>query len=396
VGLLVVKNAVTSQRAVTAESSAFGATLLEATSQAAAQAVLGVSGGGSSVAFNRFANGALRFDQTNLGVSITVNNAATFQSADCVIGFGAISAGTYTMQQIIASPPPGYSAFLRVARVTRDATPAAGSGYQCIFLLEGADLYDFRWGTADAKPISISFLFRTSMAGTLTWSGSIRNDTGLRSYPFTWQTTAANTWTTVEIPNIPGDIAGTWLITQARGMMLTIDVGSGATLRGAAGVWSALNLLGVTGAERLISSAAADSFDVTGVQLAPGTTVAPFEVVSTAVNIFRLKRYLEIMGGNDANELFGNGPATATTTAIGILPFLVEKRGAPTITANIVNRFTLDNGATTSACTALTFDRIGLTACRWNATAGAVFAASQAMLLRSNIVTARITIDARL
>jgi len=292
--------------------------------------------------FNRFANGGMRFDQTNSSGIVTVNSASQFPLLDCVEGFGVAAAGTFTVQQIGAGSPPGYSAFTRVTRGTQDAAPAAGSIYQVVGLIEGLDIADLQWQSANALAVSYQFMFRTSLTGPRTWGGSIRNAAGARSYPVTWTTEAANVWKLITLPNIPGDTAGTWLVDNQRSMLLTMDVGSGATLRGTANAWAASNLVGVTGTERLISSAAADTFDFTGIQLERGPVCTSFETMPFPAQEIRVFRYLRRRRATGANQMIMAG--TNNTTAAQQFyadPLPVHMRIGPSVSYSASGDFTV-------------------------------------------------------
>jgi len=299
---------------------------------------------------NRFANGGMRFDQTNSGGIVTVNSASQFDSVDCVAGFGAPAAGTFTVQQIGAGAPPGYSAFTRVTRGTQDASPAAGSLYQVVGFIEGLDIADLQWQSANALAVSYQFMFRTSLTGARTWGGSIRNNTGGRSYPVTWATAAANTWTTITLPNIPGDTAGTWLADNQRSMLLTIDVGAGASGRGTANAWAASNLIGVTGTERLISSAAADTFDFTGIQLERGPVCTPFETMPVPAQEIRVFRYLRRRRATVGNQLVMAGTNNFNTSQqLYADPLPVHMRVGPSVSYSASSDFTVYTNAVAGA-----------------------------------------------
>jgi len=276
---------------------------------------------------NRFANGGMRFDQTNSGGIVTVSAGTEQNSTDCVLlgSSGAGVTGTFTGQQLGTTPPPGYSAFTRITRGTQDASPAAGVVYLAVALIEGWDIADLQFGSANALAVSYQFMFRTSLTGPRTWGGSIRNAAGARSYPVTWTTETANVWKLITLPNIPGDTAGTWPVDNQRSMVLTIDVGSGANARGTANAWSANNFVGVTGTERFISSAAADTFDFTGIQLERGPVCTPFETMPVQAQLARVQRYF-----NRSNITVRAQVATTFYQQHG---FPVSMRVAPTMAA---------------------------------------------------------------
>src|SRR4029077_1444344 len=106
-------------------------------------------------------------------------------------------------------------------------------------------------GTASAQSVALSFWVNATLTGT--FSGSIRNYAGTRSYPFTFAVPAASTWTRIVI-TIPGDTAGTWVLSGNGGsLLLSFDLGCGSTFRGPANAWASANYVGATGAVSLVA-----------------------------------------------------------------------------------------------------------------------------------------------
>ena len=227
---------------------------------------------------NRILNGDMRIDQQRAGAAVTVNAAAVFHSVDKFQGFGTAAAGTFTMQRQTATPPAGFSHYLRLTTATVDGAPAAGSNYRLQTFIEGLYLPDFRMGLASAVMFSVGFWVRTALSTATPFSGSIKNSAQNRSHPFTFIISAANTWEFKSI-QIPGDIAGVWLTDTGIGLQLTIDLGSGATARGPAGVWAGANYSAATGGIGIINSPAA-TFDITGIQVEAGSASTAFEQIA--------------------------------------------------------------------------------------------------------------------
>ena len=296
---------------------------------------------------NRFANGGMRFDQTNSGGIVTVNSAAQFESADCLTAFGTAAAGTFTVQQLGTTPPPGYSAFMRVTRGTQDASPAAGSVYSLGAFIEGLDVADLQFGTANASAVSMQLMFRTSLTGPRTWSGGIGNAASNRTYPVTWTTETANVWKLITLPNIPGDTTGTWPIDNQRTFVLKIDAGSGANFRGAANAWAASNLIGVTSAERLISAGVGETFDFTGLQFERGPVCTPFETMPVQAQLARVQRYLVIYTGSGL-RIYG-GRTESASAGIAGWPLPVPMRVIPTTTAIDIGNININDGSVGAA-----------------------------------------------
>ncbi len=296
-------------------ASAFGQNLVQAASAAAARTTLGATPVGDTVFTaadaaaartaigativnkNRIPNGNFLFDQRNNGAAVTVNTASEVRCQDCWVAAGAAAAGVFTVSQVATGGPTGSPNFCRLTVTTADAAPAAGAQYRFSALIEGLDIQDLGFGAAGALAISWGFWFRSSLAGP--FSGSVRNAAGSRSYPVSWAYPVANVWQFVSLANIPGDVTGTWTPDNTRRMVLTYDVGSGSTARGSAGAWTAANILGVTGATRLMSTNGA-TMDIVRAQLEPGPVCTDYEWMPYANALMRVRRYFRAYRASSA------------------------------------------------------------------------------------------------
>ena len=275
---------------------------------------------------NRIINGDMRIDQRNAGASITVNNSNINRSVDRWWGTGTASDGVYTMARSTSTPPTGFTNFLRVTVTTADASIGASNTYYMGSTIEGLNVSDLGFGSANAKTITISFLVRSSVTGT--FSGSLLNGAENRSYPFTFSISAANTWETKSV-TIAGDTTGTWATDNTAGMVLVFDLGNGSNWRATAGSWTGAGEYGATGAVTLISTLNA-TFDITGVQLEVGSVATPFERRDYGRELIMCQRYYQRIQGGATGSPYGSGIAYSTAFAILSFNFPVIMRIAPT------------------------------------------------------------------
>src|SRR4029077_17417242 len=127
---------------------------------------------------------------------------------------------------------------------------------------------DFNFGTANAQSVTLAFWVQSSLTGT--FSGSIRNPAGTRTYPFTFSIPAANTWTKITI-TIPGDTAGTWVMSgNAGAVLVAFNFRAGSTSRRSANAWASAAYIAATGAVSVVGTNGA-TFYVTGVKLEIGS-----------------------------------------------------------------------------------------------------------------------------
>ena len=289
-----------------------------------------VSGASSNMFRNRIINGAMVIDQRNAGASGTANG----YTVDRWAYYGAAaSKGTWQQNAGSVTPPAGFTSYLGYTSSSA-YTVGATEQFNIYQPIEGLNVFDLGWGTANAKTITISFWVRSSLTGT--FGGSIYNSAVNRSYPFSYTISASNTWE-YETITITGDTSGTWLTTNGVGLYLTICLGAGSTVSGTAGSWAAGRYDSATGATSIVGTNGA-TFYITGVQLEVGTKATPFEVRSYGHELALCQRYYTKSYSIDVV------PGTSTTTGLqrnvsaggaGYLnfPFPVEMRIAPTITA---------------------------------------------------------------
>ena len=281
--------------------------------------------------YNRIINGDMRIDQRNAGAAVTasgsypVDRFSVFNSTD-----GAFSSSRST------TAPTGFTNSLYFTTTTADASLAATQFSSALQRIEGFNIADLGWGTANAKTVTLSFWTRSSLTGT--FGGSLRNSDTNRSYPFTYTISSANTWEYKTV-TIPGDTTGTWLTDNGLGVSVTFGLGVGSTYSGTAGAWAAANYLSATGATSVIGTLNATWY-ITGVQLEVGSVATPFERRPYGTELALCQRYFEksvdmssAILTNTAATFYGNMPSSiAFGNYYLTFPFKVTKRTAPTVT----------------------------------------------------------------
>jgi hypothetical protein len=236
---------------------------------------------------NRIINGNMTIDQRNAGASVTLSN--TGYSLDRWQTYLSPS-GKYTVQQNAGSvtPPAGFTNYLGVTSTS--AYSVSGSDYQAIVQpIEGYNVADLGFGTANAKTVTCSFWVRSSLTGT--FGGALANNGASRSYPFTYTISVANTWEYKTV-TVAGDTAGTWNTVNAPGLVVLFGLGVGSTYSGTAGSWASANYMTATGATSVVGTSGA-TFYITGVQLETGTTATDFENLQYGTQLALCQRYYQ-------------------------------------------------------------------------------------------------------
>ena len=234
---------------------------------------------------SRIINGAMVIDQRNAGASVTpTSQQFSVDRYSC----GLTQASKYTAQQNAGAitPPTGFSNYLGITSNSAYSV-LAGDAFYINQSIEGYNVADLGFGTANASSFTLSFKVYSSLTGT--FGVVFKNSANTRSYPATYSIPVANTWTTISI-TIAGDTTGTWLTTNASGLKCTFGLGSGATYSGTAGSWSANDYYSATGATSVVGTSGA-TFYITGVQLEKGSTATSFDYRPYGTELSLCQRY---------------------------------------------------------------------------------------------------------
>ena len=303
-----------------------GVTFNDASLQGAAASPFGLK--------NRIINGDMRIDQRYAGTA-TANTIADYTLDRW--GANQSVTGKIIVQQNAAAvtPPDGFNYYLGVTSQSSYAL-LTGSYYFMQQNIEGFNVADLAWGTANAKTITLSFWVRSSLTGT--FSGSLVNSGATRSYPYTYTISTANTWEYKTV-TIAGDTSGTWLTTNGVGVRVNFSLGTGATFSGTAGAWASAFYVAATGATSVVSTNGATWY-VTGVQLEVGTTATPFERRLFSQELANCQRYYEksyeLLTVPATNAYIGMVHVSAASNGFAdmlvMLNFNVQKRATPTMT----------------------------------------------------------------
>jgi hypothetical protein len=273
---------------------------------------------------NKIINGDMRVDQYHNHASFGVTAATIYPVADRYSFYQNVAKFNYVYSPVTGGPP-GFPNYAQVVTTATPYTPAAGDVFFTYHRIEGQNIQDLQWGTPQALPVTLSFWAATTNAGT--YSGALQNGAGNRSYPFTF-VLPANNWTKIAI-TVPGDTTGTWAIDNTIGIGICFDMGCGSTSRGPANAWAGAAYNGVTGTASLVSQATA-SFNLTGLQLEPGTVATPFERRPIGTELALCQRYYQFLGGASSSiTIYGYN--LAGNPLIGILSY-PTMRAVPTAT----------------------------------------------------------------
>jgi hypothetical protein len=288
----------------------------------------------SSFKRNRIINGNMLIDQRNAGAAI--NSAASGSFPVDRFVYYTSQTGKFNLQQNAGSitPPVGFKNYLGCTS-TSSYSSVASDVFVLSQKIEGYNISDLAWGTANAKSVTLSFQVYSSLTGT--FSGSLQNETQTRSYPFTFTVSSANTWTSISV-TIAGDTTGTWATTSGVGVIINWDLGCGSTYRGTASSWSGSNYLGATSSVSVVGTSGA-TFYITGVQLEVGTKATPYEMQIYSDQLAQCLRYYR-----------GSTPIVVNPVAYPTTIFTPSMRANPTITGGGTGFTLISQTGDTTTC----------------------------------------------
>ncbi len=281
----------------------------------------------SSVMRNRIINGAMVIDQRNAGASVTAVNGA--YSIDRWIASSATTSA-FSIQQSTTAPAGLNNSLLVTSLASTSVT--TNLFYSVQQVIEGYNVADLNWGSANAKTVTVSFWVRSSLTGT--FSGCVQNANVDRSYPFTYTISAANTWEKKSV-TIAGDTTGTWNTTNNNGMFVLFSLGIGSARQGTANAWNSFNARAVSGETQVVTTNGA-TFFLTGVQLEVGTQATSFEYRQYGQELALCQRYYAKVGPSIQGVYpgFGTAGGESSTAAFGVFNTPVTMRSVPTFSSS--------------------------------------------------------------
>lgn len=288
---------------------------------------------------NRIINGDMRIDQRNAGASGT-SQAPGYPVDRWAYSSSQTSKLTWQQNAGSVTPPAGFTNYLGVT--SSSAYTLTGNDYFQIYqVIEGNNVADLAWGTADARPATLSFWVRSSLTGT--FGGSLATTkTAVWTLPFTYTISSANTWTYVTVAIPAATSTGGVNTDNSAGIFVRFGLGSaGTSAGGTAGTWVQANYIQPASTVSVVSTNAATWY-VTGVQLETGSVATPFERRPYGMELQLCQRYYEKSydqgtAPGTASQVGGFTylPAntnTASTLYLGVtVKFSVVKRAGPTI-----------------------------------------------------------------
>lgn len=343
---------------------------------------------------NRIINGAMVIDQRNNGSSVTVTaGSPAIYAVDRTFINRTNGYSNNATAQRVEDAPAGFNYSLKYTVGTGE-TPT-GSMYSNIqHFIEGFNIADLGWGSANAKTVTLSFWVKISITGTFGFN--LRSTNAGWSYASTFTYSSANTWQFVSV-TIPGPTSGgtaVFAIDNSIGVGIFWDLGVGSNLTTSTlNSWQAVNILGTTGTTKINATSGA-TYQITGIQFEVGSSATSFEYRDYGNELNLCLRYYHYIGGDTAYQSVNNVVWYTSGDAVGAFRHPVPMRTTPTI-AKSGSWATLGGGG--SVGQTVSADQNGPKTTQLGFSSGSGGSSGQASVLRvSNDLNFRLTFSAEL
>jgi len=238
---------------------------------------------------NLVINGDLKVWQR--GTSATLNNSSsqTVKSADRWNHYHSTD-GSVTEERSTDVPTgQGFYYSLKHTVATADSSIAATQYHAHRYDIEGYDVAHLMWGTSYAKPITVSFWVKSSLAGD--YGFCIRPGANLsRFYADTLTITQANTWE-YKTFTVPGCPDGTWEKTTSAGLEVQISHSMGTTYQTSSlRQWTSSLVVSPTTQVNWMGTVG-NTWYITGLQVEVGKNATEFEFRSYGQELALCQRY---------------------------------------------------------------------------------------------------------
>jgi hypothetical protein len=237
--------------------------------------------------------------------------------------------GTWTQTQS-TDAPAGFSNSLKVQCTTANASLATTNNVRIWQKIEGFNVQQLAKGTAEAKPLVLSFWVKAFQTGTFICT--LDDLTNSRKISASYTINASGTWEKKTLYFV-GDTTGALTNDSSATLMPTWWLAAGPSWQGSAlstGWTSSSTLSDYANGQTNGASSTSNYFQITGVQLEQNLQPTPFEQRPIGTELALCQRYY--WKGNATGSAYtrwGNGLFNSTTTSVVFIQHPVNMRSAP-------------------------------------------------------------------
>ena len=199
--------------------------------------------------------------------------------------------GTWTMSVEDDAPTgSGFKKSTKLICTTADSSPASSDNLLLRQLIEGQNLQNIAKGTTSAKELSLSFWVKSNITGT--YIIEIFDIDNSRQVSKSYTISSAATWEKKTI-SVPSDIIGMLDNDNDSSLTLSFYLGAGSTFTSGTlnTSWQSNTNANRAVGQTNLASAINNYWQITGVQLEPGSVFTPFEQVPVGIELSLCQRY---------------------------------------------------------------------------------------------------------
>ena len=274
---------------------------------------------------NMIINGACMINERFASGTYTLTSSADYFPVDRFRSWAG-GTGQFTIQRS-DNAPPGFKNSLMFTVSTADSSITAGEYYTIQQRIEGYNFAHLNWGTANAKPVTLSFWVKADVTGK--YGISFWPDGQNYNYVTHYNINIADTWEYKTI-TIPGATSGTWLKTNGTGCGIWWDLGTGSQYEtSATESWGQSNKFLPTGCSKMIATNGA-KFRMTGIQLEVGRNATDFEHRPYGEELALCQRYFRKFGTGAPFIRGATGTVYSSAPLQSYYPLIPDMRAIPT------------------------------------------------------------------
>jgi len=289
---------------------------------------------------NKIINGNMLIAQRATSVTGITSSSGTYSTMD---RFQDIvrTVGTWTQTQDTDVPTgQGFATSLKMDCTTANGSLSADSWLRWQTQLEGFNCQPFKFGTANAESITLSFWVKSNKTGT--YCIELYQSSSGRAISKSYTIDSANTYEKKELTFV-GDTVGTINNDNGSGFIVTYWFAAGANYQSGTlqTSWGAITTANRAVGQVNLADSTSNYINITGLQLEAGVNATDFEHLQYGQQFALCQRYYQYYD-QGVNAYYHSG-------IIGF-PFSTCMRAAPTLTlsySGAANRvYRLDTGAT--------------------------------------------------
>jgi hypothetical protein len=311
--------------------------------------------GVSQLGKNLIINGAMLVAQRGTNATILSGFDSTTNSyiADRFLASGNGSPQNRAdLKHVSSGGPTGFPNFIRYDVTTAETAVAAGESSIIQQRIEGFKLQSIQ-ASSGIVALNLQFYMRSPKTGTHCVYLSTQNT---RNIVKEFTVASADTWEKHTVSFVADASGGTVSNAATEFLRVGWPIIAGTTYQGTADAWTASNIFATSNQQNLADNTA-NNIDITGVQLEVGSVATDFEHEDYGTTLAKCLRYFERIQPTVADARFPGGALTSAANAgQHVLPFLVQKRAAPTVTGTAAATFDwVEGDATEQALTGISY-----------------------------------------